>query len=78
MNVCATMFYQYSVKIMNPQCKTSFVVKKLSVSRKFHTREDVMDELCKELDSSVEEIGYVSPGHGLRGNTIPYLLIEMC
>ena len=72
MNVCATMFYQYSVKIMYPQCKTSFDVKKLSVSRKFHTREDVMDELSKELDGSVIEIGYVSPGHGLRGkhNTI--------
>ena len=31
-----------------------------------------MDELSKELDGSVIEIGYVSPGHGLRGkhNTI--------
>ena len=67
MNVGVTTSYQYSVKIMNPQRKTSFVVKKLSVSRNFRTREDVMDEQSKELDTSLEEISYVSPGHGLRG-----------
>ena len=56
---------------MNPQCKTSYAVKKLSMSQKFQAKEDVIDKLSKELGSPVKEIGYISPGHGLRGKHNP-------
>ena len=59
--------FQYSVKVMNPQRKTSFFVHKLSHHGKFDSQEHMKDELSTELGSPVEGVGYVSPGHVFEG-----------
>lgn len=49
-------------------------MRKLLHVSKIPNKLDVIDKLSKELGSPVEVIGYVAPGHGLRGNTILYQL----
>ena len=66
-NITSKVFYQYSVKVMNPKRRTSFYVHNMTTTQKFLSKEETMDVLCKELGSKVEMVGFLSPGHGLKG-----------
>ena len=66
----ARVFYQYSVKVMNPRRKTNYFVRKLKVNRKFLSQLELRDELFQELGRRVSEIGFILPGHGLKGKHI--------
>ena len=57
----------YSVKIVNPARKSEYTVKKLGAQVRFS-----LDELTEELKKCVKtispsQIGYIEPGHGLKG-----------
>lgn len=53
--------------VINPQRKTNYAVRKLSVTSKFSAVQDVKDELSKVLGSPLSAVGYISPGHGFKG-----------
>ena len=65
--------HTYSVKIINPNWKTAYSIRKLRVSCDFETTDDIKQQLCDTFteyieDSDVDlEIGYINPGHGARG-----------
>lgn len=65
--------HSYSVKIINPNRKTAYSVRKLRVNYDFETPEDIKQQLTDAFtehipDSNVDlEIGYITPGHGARG-----------
>lgn len=63
--------YTYSVKVMNPRKKTAYTVRRLEETKKFYTIQGVKEELLKCLQVNPEDIGYVSPGHGLKGKQNP-------
>ena len=59
----------YNVKIINPSKKSDYFIRKWRTSTRFQTIEDFQDKLRGELDGHGEtiEMGYVEPGHGVRG-----------
>ena len=60
-------FFQYSVKVMNPSRKTSFVIKKLKTSQRFQSVEDIKADISDLLSTEVDNVGYIEPGHGNKG-----------
>ena len=63
--------YCYSVKLMNPLKKSDYVVRKLPATKKFTCVEELQSDLLSlfedELFGQVSQVGYIEPGHGLRG-----------
>ena len=60
--------YRYTVKVINPEKKSTFNVHKLSnISEKFNSIADVKKCLTELLGTQVDDVGYISPGHGLKG-----------
>ena len=55
---------------MNPRRKTNYFVRKLKVNRKFLSQLELRDEPFQELGRRVSEIGFILPGHGLKGKHI--------
>ena len=68
---CPQEAHDYSVKIVNPRRKSDFTVLKLKSQEKFFDVDDLKKQVAKECKGKVEEpirqIGYIEPGHGLRG-----------
>ena len=68
--------YCYSVKIINPQKKSDYSLRKWRhVSKRFPSVESIQSQLIKDfgdvLPSRKEdiELGYIKPGHGAKGRT---------
>ncbi len=59
--------YCYQVKVINPKRKGNYNVKPLKTSKRFATIDNVRKELSQLVESEVDEIGYISPGHGMKG-----------
>ena len=64
--------FSYSVKIINPSKKTAYSMRKLRLSCRFETPQELKDQLCDAFsdqigDTDELEFGYISPGHGARG-----------
>ena len=59
--------YSYSVKIVNPQQKSDYTVKRLPFRTRFCSVEELRQELKQCLGVSPSQIGYIEPGHGLKG-----------
>ena len=61
----------YSIKIMNPKKKSDFVVSRLTAKEKYKDFEGLKKAILTELKGQVEDpirqLGYIEPGHGLRG-----------
>ncbi len=57
-------FYKYSVKVVNPARKSDYVVKKMHVNSRFAA---IREEFKKLLEITTAQIGYIEPGHGLKG-----------
>lgn len=61
----------YSVKVFNPARKSDYVIRRIRGIPKFTTVDDLKAKLCEELKIDIEEMGYISPGHGLKGKLNP-------
>lgn len=61
--------FLYSVKIINPQKKSEYVVQKLRSSSIFESIEDMKQELSivQGIPSTIDQLGYIEPGHGIKG-----------
>lgn len=60
--------YVYSVKVVNPVRKSEYTVRKLSTYDRFSSFDELTEQLQKCLDKiSPSQIGYIEPGHGLKG-----------
>ncbi len=62
--------FKYSVKIMNPQRKSEFEVLMMKTKDRFgsitNLKKQVQSEFKDKL-GTLKQIGYIEPGHGLRG-----------
>ena len=67
----SSQVYEYSLKIINPKKKSDFVVSRLSSKIRFEALEDlkkqVLEEFNQQVQDPIKQIGYIEPGHGLRG-----------
>ena len=61
------LHYRYSVKVINPNRKSSFAVQKLQATRKFTSVAEIREELSAFLKSDIKEVGYIEPDHGAKG-----------
>lgn len=63
--------FEYSVKIVNRKKKSDFVVKKLKTKEKLSNLNQLkkrVEEECTDcVQAPIQHIGYIEPGHGLRG-----------
>ena len=56
--------FQYSVKVVNPMRKSDYTMRKL---RRFTTVKEIFKEFKDSLEIVACQIGYIEPGHGLKG-----------
>ena len=68
------LHYRYSVKVINPNRKSSFAVQKLQATRTFTSVAEIREELSAFLKSDIKEVGYIETGHGAKGK-LHYLQI---
>jgi len=59
------------VKVVNPVRKSEYVIRKVRGIPKYTTVDELKEKLCEELNLDIEEMGYISPGHGLKGKLNP-------
>ena len=59
--------YYYSVKVINTHKKSDFAVEKIEAAGKFTSVTELKEELSEVLEYSVQIIGYISPGHRVKG-----------
>ena len=62
--------YAYTVKIMNASKKSDYTVVKFSKQGQIETISDLKSELLARFTDRLSgdiEVGYIQPGHGLRG-----------
>ena len=57
----------YSVKVMKTSRKSDYTVQKLKSSVVFATLDALLDEIKTSLNICPLQIGYIEPGHGLKG-----------
>ena len=67
--------YPYSVKMINATKKSDYTLKKLEYVSKFATRNDLIATLSDTFEIKVNKVGYILPGHGLKGKN-HYLLTD--
>ena len=58
--------FNYSVKVINRSRKSEYRVKKLAAANQFKTIDELQSQL-QSLDVSTDDVGYIEPGHGLKG-----------
>ena len=61
----------YNVKLVNPVRKSEYVIRKVRGIPKCTTIDELKAKLCDELKIDIAELGYISPGHGLKGKLNP-------
>lgn len=61
----------YTIKVVNPLRKSDYVVWRLRGLPQFTMLDDIKLKLCECLDIGIEELGYISTGHGLKGKLNP-------
>ena len=57
----------YSVKVINVSRKSQYYVRKVRECVKFSSVSSLQEHLAKELEEVVLDIGYIEPGHGIKG-----------
>ena len=65
--------YQYTIKVIDPGRKSEYDVKEVVQNKKFTTVDQIKETISKTLDFEVGDIGYISPGHGMKGKKCPLL-----
>ena len=63
--------FNYNVKLVNPVCKSKYVIRKVRGIPKCTTINELRAKLCEKLKIDIAEFGYISPGHGLKGKLNP-------
>ena len=58
--------YYYSVKVINTHKKSDFTVEKIEAAGQFTSVTELKEKL-EVLEYSVQTIGYISPGHWVKG-----------
>ena len=61
----------FSVKVVNPVRKSEYVSRKVRCIPKYTAVDELKEKLGEELNLDIEEMGYISPGHGLKGKLNP-------
>ena len=59
--------FHYSLKVINPKKKSLYSLHSLPNATKFETVLHVKDAIKEFLNGEIQEIGYISPGHGAKG-----------
>lgn len=63
--------YSYSLKIVNRKKKAEFVVQTLRMNDQFalldNLKAKLKDECGDKVAAEIDQLGYIEPGHGLRG-----------
>ena len=59
--------YKYTVKVMDPSKKAKYDVKELHGQTKLTSMSEVKEWLSENLDIEVADVGYISPGHRMKG-----------
>ena len=59
--------YRYSVKVMDPGKKSNYDVTVLQNCDRFMSLDEIKRILSTTLNSQIGEVGYISPGHGMKG-----------
>lgn len=62
--------FAYSVKVINPQKKSEYVVQKLRVNVVFKYIDEMKENLASAVQgipSTIDQVGYIEPGHGAKG-----------
>ena len=62
--------YKYSVKIISPTCKSEYTVKRLATTVRFTSLNQVTKVIHTSLSISFSQLGFIDPGHGLKGKQI--------
>ena len=57
----------YSVKLMKSSRKSEYSVEKLASTATFKTRQQLLEEIEVSFNVTPNDIGYIEPGHGLKG-----------
>ena len=52
---------------MNPNQKTNSIVQKLKVCERFTILDELKQKLTNSLKTEVSTMGYIEPGHGMKG-----------
>ncbi len=58
--------YKYSVKVVNPLRRSMYTVKRLESLHRFNSRDELLTQMSEDLGTSVDQVGYIEHGHGLR------------
>ena len=77
--IFTTSMYTYTVKIMNASKKSDYTILKFSKQGQMETISDLKSELLARFTDRLSgdiEVGYIQPGHGLRGKQ-EWLCYEM-
>ena len=61
----------YNVKVVNPVRKSEYVIRKVRGIPKYTTVDELRAKISEELKMDIAEMGYLSPGHGLKGKLNP-------
>ena len=59
--------YRYSVKVMDPGKRSNYDVTVLQNPDRFVSVDEIKQILSTTLDSQIGEVGYICPGHGMKG-----------
>ena len=59
--------FNYKVKLINSKKKSDYSVKKLQHAGKFQTVQALVTKLSTTFEVNVSKVGYMLPGHGLKG-----------
>jgi len=59
--------YIYRVKVVNPERKSEFIMERLTDAHRFKSMNELRHSVMDHLNFEVKTLGYIEPGHGLRG-----------
>lgn len=65
--IIETNLFSYKVKVINSNKKSDYTVKKLESSHQFQSVQELVSKLSHSFTIKVNKVGYMLPGHGLKG-----------
>ena len=62
--------YKYSVKLINANRRSQYVVRKLNSTEQFSSILSLKEQLTNQFQEAIIDFGYIEPGHGLKGKQV--------
>ena len=59
--------FKYKLKVTNRKKKSQYEIKSLKAENKFYTIDDLRKCIKEEIEQFADTVGYVEPGHGIKG-----------